>query len=452
VFHCHIFFHAVFGMISEFVVTTPDGFERPYVNANDTLIEATGGQNVSMQGTYVDTDGEAVTLSASIGTVTDNGGGAWTWTYTTVGGENDFVYITATDAGGRKDQALFELNVNGPPVVTAADAAGDEGAAIAIHGTAVDPDGDPVTTMWSYVPGVGVDVGATCAVFDPTALDTTIICTDDGTYTLTLTGDDGVNAPVSVNATLTVANVAPTVVSTSPVSGSFYLVGTTVPVTGLLTDPGSNDVLTCAFDFDGGGPAVVAPAPGGVCSVLNTFGAAGVYTVTVTGADDDGGVSAPSSLLIVIYDPDAGFVTGGGTIDSPPGAYPADPTLAGRANLSVNAKYKKGADAPMGQTQFNFHGSDFVFHAGDYQWLVVTGAKAQYRGTGTLNGVGSYGFLLTVTDGKAPGGGGIDRFRLKVWNQSAGDEVVYDNAPGASEDIDIANPQPTRSGSIKIHK
>ena len=39
VFHCHIFFHAIFGMISEFVVVDPDGKERPYVNADDTLVE-----------------------------------------------------------------------------------------------------------------------------------------------------------------------------------------------------------------------------------------------------------------------------------------------------------------------------------------------------------------------------------------------------------------------------
>ena len=31
VFHCHIFFHAVFGMISEFDVVAADGNERPYI-------------------------------------------------------------------------------------------------------------------------------------------------------------------------------------------------------------------------------------------------------------------------------------------------------------------------------------------------------------------------------------------------------------------------------------
>ena len=48
--------------------------------------------------------------------------------------------------------------------------------------------------------------------------------------------------------------------------------------------------------------------------------------------DDDGGQSAPYAIeyFLVIYDPTGGFVTGGGWIDSPAGAYRADPDLAGK--------------------------------------------------------------------------------------------------------------------------
>lgn len=54
-------------------------------------------------------------------------------------------------------------------------------------------------------------------------------------------------------------------------------------------------------------------------------------------------------------------------------------------------------------------------------------------------------------DGDAKGGGGVDkfRFRIKIWDKETGN-TVYDNAPGASTDIDSASPQQIGGGSIVI--
>ena len=93
--------------------------------------------------------------------------------------------------------------------------------------------------------------------------------------------------------------------------------------------------------------------------------------------------------------------------------------------------------------------ADFNFHSESYQWLVVSGAHAQYKGTGTVNGVPGYGFLLTAVDGQISGGGGVDKFRIKIWDVSG---VVYDNVLGAPEDIDGANPTAITSGNIVVHK
>ena len=66
---------------------TPNGNERPYVNADDDGgRRSTEGQTATMTGTYDDPDGDAVTLSASVGTVTPTGGGNWTWSYPTTDG------------------------------------------------------------------------------------------------------------------------------------------------------------------------------------------------------------------------------------------------------------------------------------------------------------------------------------------------------------------------------
>ena len=103
----------------------------------------------------------------------------------------------------------------------------------------------------------------------------------------------------------------------------------------------------------------------------HSYAAAGVYTVTVTVTDDDDGSDLMVYQYVVIYDPTAGFVTGGGWIDSPLSAYPADPTLIGKANFGFVSKYAKGATVPTGQTEFKV--ADLNFRSSTYQWLVVAG-------------------------------------------------------------------------------
>ena len=106
---------------------------------------------------------------------------------------------------------------------------------------------------------------------------------------------------------------------------------------------------------------------------------------------------------------------------------------------------------PTGNTEFQFKAAEFNFSSTAYQWLVVSGAKAQYKGDGKINGTAGYGFLLTATDGQVRGGGGVDKFRLKIWDTASG-LVVYDNVRGASNDLETASPQALGGGSIVIQK
>jgi len=155
--------------------------------------------------------------------------------------------------------------------------------------------------------------------------------------------------------------------------------------------------------------------------------------------------------VVVVVDPNGGFVTGGGTIDSPAGAFAANPALTGQANFGFVSKYQKGSTAatpPNGDVEFQFQAGGVNFHSAGTNWLVVVDGKAMYRGTGTINGTGTYGFFIVAYDGQGPGS--VDRFRIKIWN--AANTVIYDNRPGASEDIDTADPQVIANGSIQVHK
>ena len=105
---------------------------------------------------------------------------------------------------------------------------------------------------------------------------------------------------------------------------------------------------------------------------------------------------------------------------------------------------------PTGQTEFQFQTASFNFHSTDYQWLVISGAKAQYKGTGTVNGTSGYSFKLTATDGEISGGGGVDKFRIHITNTATGG-TVYDNVPGAADDITHTNPEAIAGGDIVIH-
>lgn len=175
--------------------------------------------------------------------------------------------------------------------------------------------------------------------------------------------------------------------------------------------------------------------------------ASGNYTLTLT-LLGGGFVADPVTAMVAVYDPKAGFVTGGGWINSPAGAYTPDPNLKGKATFSFVSKYQKGAQTPTGETQFHFQARNLKFSSTSYDWLVVAGARAQYKGSGTINGAGNYGFLLTAVDGQVAGGGGADRFRIKITNSSG--EVVYDNNRDAA---DSANPTTgLGGGSITIHK
>lgn len=162
-----------------------------------------------------------------------------------------------------------------------------------------------------------------------------------------------------------------------------------------------------------------------------------------------GGLGNPVTEY-VLYDPwigQSGMVTGGGWIISPVGAYAADTNLSGMATFGFVSMYKKGATVPTGNTQFNFQVADLNFHSDSYDWLVIAGEKAMYKGTGTINNAGNYGFMLSAIDGDINDGDDNDKFRIKIWNKVS-EEIVYDNKP---DDTGYDGTE-LGGGNIVIHK
>jgi subtilisin family serine protease len=319
-----------------------------------------------------------------------------------------------------------------------------------------DPGNDTITSVSTSCGANGTKVTGSDTNDNTSGSFRCIFPDGPASSTVTAQATDSDNAAGNTaQLVVTINNVAPTV--TGVTGPGPTAVNTVVSVKADFTDPGSSDTHTCQFTWGDGtsGPDGIAAGTGnGSCTGTHTYTAAGVYTVLVTVTDKDGAVSAVFSYeFVVIYDPSAGFVTGGGWIMSPAGAYIPQPALTGKANFGFVSKYKKGATVPTGETQFQFHAGGMNFHSEEYQYLVIAGAKAQYKGIGSVNDAGDYGFLLTATDGDLKTGDGVDKFRIKIWDRTTG-AIVYDNAPPADADTEDLNqifPQAIGGGSIVIH-
>lgn len=269
--------------------------------------------------------------------------------------------------------------------------------------------------------------------------------------TVDLTDEDGTFLDRANPLSVTVDNVAPTLDAIT-VDQALIPVNTAINASASFSDPGTLDTHTAAWDWGDSATTagnVTQDAGSGSVNDSHSYSAPGVYTIKLTVTDSDGAPSNESVYqYVVVYDPSGGFVTGCGWFDSPVGAYVADPSLTGKANFGFVAKYKKGASVPEGHTEFQFKASDLNFKSVSYQWLVVSGAKAQFKGAGTINGAGNYGFMLMAIDGNI--NGSADKFRIKIWDMDNGDAVVYDNLIGATDASD-----PTTmlgGGNIVIHK
>jgi PKD repeat protein len=354
------------------------------------------------------------------------------------------IEVTLTDDDGGDDTDVFTLTVeNAPPTVDA----GSGGSILegqTFNGSASYSDPGVLDTHTRSIDyGDGTVVGP-----DPVGGGTIPLShtyADNGSFPVKVTVTDDEGASGSDTAVVEVANVAPTVGAvTAPIDP--VLIGTSITASSSFSDPGA-DTYVASWGWGDGSSTVGAVAEGAI-SAAHVYTTPGIYTITLAVSDDDGGTGTSIFQYVVVYDPEGGFATGGGTVYSPAGAMPSNPSAEGPAHFAFVSKYQKGANVPTGTTSFRFKAGGLVFDATEYQWLVIAGARAQYKGKGTVNGEAGYGFFLAAIDGDEGGSPGPDRLRVKIWQLASG-LMVYDNQIGAAEDA-----LPTTAitnGSIKVH-
>jgi hypothetical protein len=222
--------------------------------------------------------------------------------------------------------------------------------------------------------------------------------------------------------------------------------GAAVTISALMRDDCSG-IQQISFDWNDGSDATVVSKPASSASGIHQYSRPGIYAVRVNARDAAGNQAEELFQYIVVYDASSGSVTGGGWIESRPGSCDAGRHISEKANFGFVCKYAKGGEIPQGQTQFQVRNINLKFHSDRYEWLVLSGGKAQFKGYGSVNGVPGYQFLVTSTDGRLGGSDEPDKFRIKIWNAQG---VVYDSGLGAPDDLATCEPQPISQGNIAI--
>ncbi|GAA1823270.1 hypothetical protein GCM10009682_49470 [Luedemannella flava] len=366
----------------------------------------------------------------------------------------DDFYVNIIDGGGPFPEIPGGSIVDAGPDVT-----GTEGSLIYLAGTSPEPD--DATVRWTIDPLSGVDAGTTCTFLDETSPTTYVSCTDDGTFTATLTLDNEVEAPLSDSAIVTVENAPPHLTLRAPQPWQLFRVNTPVTLDAPFTDASSNDTHSCRVVWDDGS-AENYGATSSTCDRSHTFTRAGMFTIDVSVTDDDGG-SDSRSVMVVVYDPRAGFTNADGSESAPAGSLRSAPGASGEGWFHLTARYYPQSDTvPTGAARTWLTGTDFRFDSTALEWLVVTpDGKTAAKGTGSVGGVSMYGFVFYGYDGCDNGQTvncrpGPDRFRMVVWDRSTGtyptDFPLFDTRQGTNYDIDVADPRTLLSGRVTIDR
>jgi hypothetical protein len=194
-------------LFTEYVATGVSANPAPTVTAAKGAVSAPEGTALTNTGTFSDTDGDTVTISATTGKVTQTGttSGTWSWSQPAVDESSATVTITADDGHGMKTSTGFTAQVtNVAPKATINSATPTlqlvltPQETVNFTGSFTDVDsGDSYITSWDFGDGTPAESGTTPSHAYAAA----------GTYTVTFSVNDKEGGIGTATRTVTVQTV-----------------------------------------------------------------------------------------------------------------------------------------------------------------------------------------------------------------------------------------------------
>lgn len=270
-----------------------------------------------------------------------------------------------------------------------------------VLGQASDPEDEPIEYRWLEGETVLLDWTAVTTVPEAYLDLSTLTPFSAGDHTLTLevretTGDmleasDDMTLRILAAPEITEITIEPTPL------------GSPTTVTATFTDADGGEHTAAIVWEEGGTPesGVVNEAEMSVTG-SHTYLAPGVYTVTVTVTDQNGG-EASSTAYAAVYDPEScNRVTGAGW-------FPDEQSTCGKAFFGFVVRQRAGSD-PVGRLRFRWDGNRF--RATEFDWLVISDDEnsAWFFGVGTINGMGEYYFMVEICDDS-------DSIWITIWDE-----------------------------------
>jgi PKD repeat protein len=203
------------------------------------------------------------------------------------------VTLTVTDDDGSTDTVIHTITINNvaPSVDAGPDQTVNEGDLVTLDPATFTDAGtaDTHTAVIDWGDGT-VEIGVVTEAGGSGTVSGSHAYADNGAYTVTVTVTDDDGAATADTLTITVLNVAPSVEAGADQTADE---GTLVSFSGIFTDPGA-DTHTVHWDFGDGTSASGTLTPGHI------YADDGVYTVTLTVTDDDGGVGDDTLTMTVL--------------------------------------------------------------------------------------------------------------------------------------------------------